>query len=40
MHPSARIVACAFLSLCLAGTVNQIDRPGTVFRLMAQAAMA
>ncbi len=24
--------------LCLAGIVNQIDRPGTVFRLMARAA--
>lgn len=25
---------------CLAGTVNQIDRPGTVFRVMAKAIMA
>lgn len=26
--------------LCIAGTVNQIDRPGTVFRLMASAALS
>jgi D-alanyl-D-alanine carboxypeptidase len=31
---------CPDTGLCLAGTVNQIDRPGTVFRLMARAAMA
>ena len=31
---------CPDTGLCIAGTVNQIDRPGTVFRLLAQAALA
>ena len=30
---------CPHTGLCMAGTVNQIDRPGTVFRVMAQVAM-